>query len=1256
MKLLSIFILLFICISSAQALSCSVESFRFENDTKCSKSYLGVEGELWISRENTGYTYRVIPNVSLISQDTEGEYFKLLPGINYTLQIEHSVDSNCNSIKSIYVPDWKFIMDPPKCKYSQGSWTFIPPKKGVDLASIEASCQDGPCNYTSIDDEIILSYSDNNMNCEFSPPIYDISNKYPNLKTQDTLLYRNTGSIQLFDLSQYSLISLENIEPINVPDSPVGSGYWNNLSYGHYTLKLQSLDCGLQYIPIYIDGQWPDYYFEFTKNETCPRNSSVKIFLDDPLFYESGASVSINGDNIPEGQSTYLNSAVNGEMINLGFIHPQYISTFTVYASKLIGDIHYTFDPCTNLVTLFYNESLYSDLIAFYDQGDIEIVDKKFTFPPTRREAYLESPCHFYPIKIITDQGIKPSYTIAKPQLFCGDTIDVFVGNYYEFTELTMGYMGDIQHDENGYFRDINPGDFIINYKSSECYKPQTLDIPTLKYGADEYEEIIEIITYPTCLTSGNVSYTIRDVKNNIFSQTAYYSFFPSEGIEMYTMFDNFCQQDFRTYWMAPYITKEIQNFPKQFYPHISNATCRYSDDGSMVFPANPSMSVPTIYIDGKEYTRQVSIGGDLYTGIPYGSHRVVIPITNCNVDFVQDIFIGTANDWEFPATITPVTGDCSVQNGKITYDADLFSQVTDPQSLTGLSSGIKPIHFALKDDSCYGTANLYVPSKTTSSAHVMIRSQPSCDSTEDGLIELYISDQVGNKHQPTQVMKGSDVSAFPTFSLYEGSYDFIVFNNSCSWPVNVRLEAKNPQFEVTQIADNIINCNQKTLVSVKPLDSTIVVNSVSTNADGANYSNNLFSYRPNVFLKNRQFWVQYNDKCVKSITTEQNIVSLYDQINWPTISTPSVDCLDPSVQNIALEVSNPSNMTLYPNKEAFPISKIYVSTYNTYDAHFTVKDIPTQCWKEIPYINGAPGSIPKTITAPTCPGGLEGSIKVDADPKTTSHLLYDYAFDSTIQFDPSINKYTNISSNTPLILVASVQGNPFCSFYQPINIAVEEPSVSVSSVGYCDSSDTPIADTGYVTTTLSITTTNVTYSLNEVVSTNPVFKGLSVGQYNSTVTIYNSFCKRVIKSNPVYVAQLPSVSVSVDVSTCMKAVVTPAAAHIEHIYTIKDSTNKVVHETELKGKFTFTATYKDKYSITVSDDTCSYSTTFTITECPTQPPAQPPTQPPTEPPTNAPTTSGSSSTEPMPSSSIILLPSTIAYLILSVLTLYLYL
>ncbi|KAF2068421.1 hypothetical protein CYY_010253, partial [Polysphondylium violaceum] len=1151
---------------------------RMEYLRECTQDKLGIQSTLLFYNQQQ-YDYSITPTATATAA-IEGFYFALLPDVNYTLEWKSSTNSSCNGTSFFLTPNPHFIISQPKCRYSLGSATFVKPD-GLDYNM--ASCDSTPCNI-SFGNQLSTPfyYEDREVECVYNPAVYELTDSYPNLKVQDTYIYNNTGSIQLLDTSKYTNWTLtydEDDTPI--PESAPSSATWENLKSREYTLILKSSDCGIQRIPVEVSSTWPNFYINYGKNAECPRNTSVQINFDDPniLAQGNGVAVSIDGKPIVQNeQSVYLNSFNVSEFeVHFSYDGSSYLKVAST--PIIIGDIQYTIDPCTRLVTLYYNETLYPDVSAKTDNGDLVITDKTFTVP-SDRNAIIESRCFFSPVSIRVLPLVQPSFKIVRPQKFCGDTKDVLIVNYYDFEEITMGDMGDIQHDGHGLFKNVFSKDSYINYKINGCFNHNSFFVDSEIYSLDQVEETIEIVSYPSCNGFGNVSYTIRDIENNIVSHTSYTYYQLSQPTVISTLFPN-CQQVFSKMWYPPFIEKYVHNFPGIITVE-KNSTCMYSNDAEILIAGNHS-PIDNIVVKGVSfYPLSLSEKGLLFKGLPYGDYDIKIKSIICS-DYYVSISIGTNNHWEFPAVVTPVTGDCTVANGAITYDTSIFSDITDPQSYTNLQSGFQQIIFELSNSTCSGVAIVYVPTYTGSFASDIVLGQPSCVGNNDGYVQLLVNSQSLVQSTPTAVELNGIVSSNNFYNLYEGEYNFIVYNNTCSWPHKVSLKVNEPGFTFNKIGDTLDECKQKTFISITPSSSSVFVNAITSNDVLDQYSNNTYAYYPENFAKTRQLFIQYNSVCMKVLRIgETNDLSA--NIAWPTFRVPNIDCTDPSVQNSAVQITNPSNMKLYPyGQSTFSIKSLYSPKYRNVDMAATAQDYKSKCLKNLYLQNVNQGTVAKTLTKASCPGSIDGKIQIDVDPKLNVYQVLNYYDFIPVESGSKLNTYNNIT-NSEYNLVRSFRNNPFCLVTETLNIVVDEPTVTLSSVGVCDASNTAIGDAGVVTNNLSIKTTNVTYNLNGHVSTNPVFKGLSAGNYNSTVTIYNSVCRRVIQSNSVSVAKLPSVSVNVDVSTCMKAVINPSNPNIQFKYTIRDSTDKVVLESTSIGSFTFTPTSQDTYSVISSD------------------------------------------------------------------------
>ncbi|KAF2073918.1 hypothetical protein CYY_004772 [Polysphondylium violaceum] len=1201
----------------------------------------------------TPRTVTITPPLSPTSYYDESWKYSLAPGVNYTVVTSVPGRNDCDTVEYFYATKHRFDIQQPKCRSSVGTVSFV--RDPLDTKFQSADCNVSPCHYLMETSSESLEFKTQTSECSFSISMYETGDDYPKLKVTDSLCYKNTGSIEILNKESYSKWSLF------VYDEPVtetASGYWTNLMTGkygnpiNYYLSLESSKCGVQEIQIPIKTTWPSFNLEFSNNQTCPRNSSLKVHFDDPNIYSDGVKISIENYQVHNGESVYLPNPFQPSFSLLMYYNQTCSSGFYMPSPSLLGDIQYSIDMCaqTPEVTLHYDNPSYTDIsiTQYNNNGAITMTGPKSFYLQPNEFAKVES-CFFSPIIIRAEEQKRPSYTITRPQKYCGDTMDVYVANYYDFEELTMG--DAIQHDGNGHFKNIQSNMANINAKLPGCSNHLTeISLDTFYVNSNDFEQIVEIIELPTFNSKGNVSYTVLDKNSNQFSHTSYFSFQNNEEIYLITQLST-CDSIMSSYWIAPDLyQRKLSKDP--IIQVVKNTQCVYSRDGiiSINSPSNP---VTSIVVNSVSISPNSNANPYVFNGLPSGEITLLLNTQVYNV--YTTIFIPANNYWEFPAVVTPVTGDCSVSNGKITYDPSIFSDIPDLDEYVDLSSGYHEIQFTLQNDSCSGYANIYVPTNTQSSVKYSVVVNPTCEASEDGAVKVSIVDANNKEWNPTSITSNIASTSYPYFvDMDLGSTTLTVYNDSCSWQLNVELKKQgDPQFSITTLANVLADGDQISFVDIS--SPSISINSISYLEDfeiskiGGHYW-----YYPdyNAMGKVHKIWIVYNQWCLTTVDLETTLINLGDKISWPTTSIVPNDCSDPSVQHSKVNVVNPNNMMIYTS--GYSQENIYLHSFNPI-ANFRAYALDRASGfthdLSFAFSNALSSSTFKNVETSTCPGSFDGSIEIGFDPNVDKTMVMAlanpyYSGYVPIPIGEESNLFTKLDNGTFLIL-KSHNTNPFCQLIDQFDIYPVEPTVSLSSVGLCDASNTAIGDTGVVTNTLSVTTTNVTYNLNGVVSTDPVFKGLSVGDYSSTVTIYNSVCRRVIESNTVSVAKIPSVSVSVDVSACMKAVVIPSVTNVQHQYTIKDSTDKVIHTSTSMGSFTFTATKVDQYTIFVSDNTCSFKSSFTISECPTQPP----TQPPTETPTNAPTT-GSSSTE-MPSSSFKLLPSTLSLMISSIFFIY---
>ncbi|KAF2068423.1 hypothetical protein CYY_010252, partial [Polysphondylium violaceum] len=362
--------LFLLCICSASN-ACFLDPFEYDAYLDCDNTNLGLLSGLDIPYQPLfNFTITPTPPSYTLSSGDVFNYI-LSTSVNYTLEWKSEADSTCDGKDYLFTPNPYFAVSQPKCRLSQGSITFVKPD---DLDFNSASCLDAPCNVTFTNNKNpVVTYQDNSITCSFNPIIYELSDSYPNIKVQDSYAYVSTGSVQLLDSSKYSKWTLDYKGQSITETSPAT---WTNLvgNARTYNLTLESIDCGVQIIPIQIQNTWPDFYLEYGTNTTCPRNSSISIIFNDPAIFTT-SPVQVTAAGIPitqNGQSFYLNNIQSSTFTVSNFYHTLTYHR-TAYTATLFGDIQYSIEPCTGLVTLYYNEAIYTDVYVI-DEDDNHIV------------------------------------------------------------------------------------------------------------------------------------------------------------------------------------------------------------------------------------------------------------------------------------------------------------------------------------------------------------------------------------------------------------------------------------------------------------------------------------------------------------------------------------------------------------------------------------------------------------------------------------------------------------------------------------------------------------------------------------------------------------------------------------------------------------------------------------------------------------------------------------------------------------------
>jgi len=1207
-----------ICFYLILFISCVISdcpsAFEREYRIGCSSDLIDgniLQGTLEISIDQIAFQHTLSPK-PLFSYVGGYLVYDLVPGVNYTLTVVNQKNSGCNIVEYLYVPNHKFEVTLPKCKYSQGKIQFVP-AAGTNTSTITSDCWDKPC--VGVGSQIV-SFDDSATECYagFNIPLIEvISGITPNIKVKESYCYKNTGTLDLLNKQDYTSWKLTKANDNSVvPETSAASGSWSQLASidsQSYSLELKSEQCDTQVLSIDIAISWPSYRLEFGKNDSCPLNSPIKIHFDDPNIYQD-VKVKL-GDVLVTSEDQSINVPHPTKLDLSYYVDATCHTIVGITYPFVISDVQYSIDMCSGLnpvVTLHYDETQYPDIIISINGEDEPTYIAEKTFEINHLDVVLlESSCFFTPMMILAEELRVPTYTMIRAPKYCGDTMDFMVTNYYLFEELAVGV--GINHDGHGFFKNISPSDNVIYSRLNECQVKSndvTIDYPTVGYN--DIEPIVEIINLPTCLAAsrGLATFRIRDTKNNIESEPSYFHFESDTTYSLSTSFTG-CTDGFIHSWKSPLaIDYKLRNIT-DIITVQRNTDCYYNTMGYISINATLVGAFHSISVESVGPIQPTTNVANIlvFDGLPYGQQTINIH-GSCTIQ--ADIFVPSSSDWVFPATVTPVTGDCSNENGKITYDSSLFSFITPVGNFVDVPSGFYDIDFILQNNSCSGIARIYVPTTPQPNIEYSVIQEPSCQHANDGTISVTLKDSNNQQWSPSKMSNSQGYDLIYSGSLYSslegGDHNIVVYNDSCSWPLKVTLAEQDPQLQYQRLMDTMEGCTQKTFTKFYSNNYNIKISSVSTiDRDIEQFPYHVYRY-PSSFKPSSKFWVAYNNRCFKTIDVESKSVDMVEQIQWPTsVTIENNDCSDPSAQGSLVKAVNPGNLQLYFGNNFFA-NKFYTDdSLNPFS--LTARDRFTGCTRIYEGRKDNRPS-PKVVKKSTCPGSYDGTIQTTYDKTKDKYSVMsrgltfsdsEFAFVSTM--NGTANLYNNIDSGSYIIL-RSPKNNPFCQLIDQFDVTIQEPTVHLSSTGICDASDSAIGDTGVITNTLSITTSNVTYNINGVVSNNPVFKGLPVGDYSSIVTIYNNVCQRVINSNTASVSQLPSLSVVVDTSTCMNAVINPSRSNIQHQFVIKDSTGTTVSYGERTGSFSFIASAKDTYSISISDmsNTCLFKTSFNIAEC----------------------------------------------------------
>ncbi|KAF2070202.1 hypothetical protein CYY_008478 [Polysphondylium violaceum] len=1142
----------------------------------------------------------------------KGPVYFLPHGGEYTLSWSFSNRPECANSTTIVPIITSFVVNHPKCRFSQGNFNFINPSSDF--------------TYTQYPSYLYTQVA--GLGCERNVVYYELSDAYPNLKIENTQCHKSTGSVQVLNDGAYSVMKL--LLPDGAPIPTPSPGLWTQLSHHQqYTLALESDQCGDQFIPIDVFPNIPKFELVFHKNESCPTNSSVSVAFEDPTVFDLLDSITINGVAYT-GEPYYFDFTSD---INLALSLNGCSYARQMGKPYLIPDVHYTIEQCKNYnstVNLIYDENVITDLQVSAGTNNsfspVNVANKQFELNENQDQFYYSSQCYSSAIVQISSP-VLPIVVIENPPQQAGDLFDIFVSNYMDFFELYLENTSlAYTKADQGWMRNIVATDtYNLKYRVDGCAR-YSLPISYFSgYLDSSFQDIITVISPGTCNRRGLVSFK------------SYYGIYPSEETislfapgELHTLTTTFPQQfpwgsSRSKLWTAPPDPWSFEQ-PNFNITVSKNCSCKYSNDGEIKITYMSDFVILAIEIDGIGYYPAGDGYSYIFSGLPCGELRVEVFEDLCSYRYYM-IQMYSNSDFEIEYTTFPA--DPGEYNGGLKFNASQFSTLVGPNGVLLQYSGeffnqqqnIYKFIFVTADLSCSGSFYALIPTTVPATVEVIPYTRPFCKKSLSGAfgVSLFDDNSVPIPISSIVNMKNGKIVNIATPPVVPArEYNYAIRSPSVVRLLNYDLIEQDIEFSYNILSEmgSPNSCQVWVFVELIPSVDNFVVDGVFANHYPLSKATNLFKYESR---GESSFTVEiyYGTGCSKSLVIERNLQDKYILKNdWPNLSVTQNNCSDPDSINNIVEVHKGSGRvqsSLSTMSADLNGKFVQTSLGGSSADEITFRDPYSFCTitKTIPQTYS---TSTVTVKKGICPTSNDGTIDLPIDTNTQQALVKEVISEQTstlpVASSTSLNVFTGVRNSTFTIL-KTFKTNSFCSILESVQVTVDEPRVeSVASVGACHIDEISLVNGGQIINTLSINTSSVTYSAGGISSIDdPVIKGLASGEYSSTVTINNKICKRVLLSNTVTVAQLPTVSTTIDVSQCAKATITPNQMQIQHKYIIKDSSNQTVNERNgIIGSFSVDFTKAGTYSLESSDmaDTCSFKASFQVTACPINPTTTP--------------------------------------------------
>ncbi|KAF2071435.1 hypothetical protein CYY_007243 [Polysphondylium violaceum] len=907
--------LFLVCILFGACFGCGLEAFTYSTDRECNEKYFS-NAFVFIGAYQQQYQYSFSPVLNYGRFDNKGYYYYLSSNVTYTLTwtLISGADKSCDGQETFTFDNPSVTLEQPKCSHSYGKINYNGPLDGIllDDGTTPASF---PISSQASSDPVKLYFDQDTFLCPYNVKFYELSNKYPVYKIQNPVCGDSQGSVSL-DTSKYRVAELYDQQSNKLAST--GNGVWSGLKNQTYYFMLESDECGSQKVPFTLEQNIPSFNIEYKQN-TCPTEKKAAINVGQWTAFSAkidGQLVDPTNIDLKSSQLYTLSLSNSDCTFESSFNTPDVeldVKHIVTYPSNCLDPIK---------VDLVYNEAIITDLLVKNESDIIALTGKSFQY---RGSSFsLESACYGTK-KVFVQQsnGVVPEYSLTKKPQFAGDKLNVAILNAQSFESLKItNGANQVLPSAEGVFSDLTTYNYVLEYTTSACSGVQYLPLNFAMQVQDRHlVEQVDIIEYAGCGIKGKGSYSIKYTPLNIVSQPTIFEFDSSLVPISNTIQWDGSNQVVKSFKFTPPLLK--RNDINVSITVVKGPTCAYSEDASIAIKS--VVPIGKITIDGFIHlpTKASNSTHYIFINVPSGELVVTISLSS-GCKFTKTVVVNPVNKFEFKYTATGVS-DCSVSDGSIQVsNPSLYSElmingknILANGELTGLASDYQLVSFILTDNTCFGVAQVYIPTQVLATPVIKDINVPYCQQSNTGVVEFSLK---SNTNQPMTLDSVVDYDSTTVYTngriekLLPGSYKYLFKSGSCSWSAPHQVSSQDFQFSSNLLSSFVAGtCSQRTFTKISNdgIIEDIQFYDASGNKESESLGNGYFTYS-DVDQASLGVNIYYGqDTCHKSIKITDYVAKSTLQRAFPEFAVSS-NCSESYVYpQYTISASNPNNIPI---------------------------------------------------------------------------------------------------------------------------------------------------------------------------------------------------------------------------------------------------------------------------------------------------------------------------------------------------------